>query len=67
MFLELDVTVIEYKWIWLDMKSFLSLIYLHKSTYIFQEYVYCFVLLWINCSFEEGKENILQHLGVVWY
>lgn len=37
------------------------------STYIFQEHVYCFVLLGIDCSLEEGEENVFQHLGKVWY
>jgi len=27
----------------------------------------CFVLLGINRGLEEREENVLQHLGVVWY
>lgn len=49
-------------------KMFVCLLsFFPKSTYVFQEYVYCFVLLWIDCSLKEGEENILQHLGIVWY
>lgn len=27
----------------------------------------CFVLLWIDCSLKERKENVLQDFGEVWY
>lgn len=45
----------------------LLIFFFPKSTYVFQEYMYCFVLLWIDCSLKEGEENILQHFGIVWY
>lgn len=37
------------------------------DAYIFQEYMDCFVLLWVDCSLKKWEENVLQHLGIVWY
>lgn len=37
-----------------------------KPAYIFKENVQFFVVLGVNSGLEQGKKDVLQHLGKVW-